>query len=272
MNISDFIIKDYLSGKSIASYREEWFFRQISEGTSVFTEPGYLVEERKKVEEVYRILLEAVGKFQPLNKDVWDVLFPGWPEALEHVQADLVIGFPQPYDAVAMRHGGTYHMVFDLLCWTGYLGKGDLNAVARNLLTHEMCHVLIGQTVSGIDADLDNGAYVDMLDALTFHEGFAHLVSYEEKELGETDWDAPKLYEVWERSRKALREALRAADETEQADCLDRAARGKYYEKFACMAGMLYLAHLWRQGGISALQKCFKAGYRGFAEKCAAEM
>ena len=271
MNVSDCIVRDYLSGKSIAGYREEWFFRQLSEGGSVFVEPSYLSDEKEKAAEVYRVLLETAETFQPLNREVWDALFPSWVEALEHVQADLIIGFPQPYDAVAMRRDGAYHMVFDLLCWTGYLGKTDMNAAARNLLTHELCHALIGQTVDRIDADLERGTYVDRLDAVTFHEGFAHLVSYNGKELDEADWEEAKLREVREASRKTLREALSAKDDAEREVYLSRADCGGYYEKFACMAGMLYLAELWKQGGTAALKECFQAGYHGFAEKCAAE-
>lgn len=246
-------------------------FRQLPESESVFVEPSYLPDEKEKVAEVYRVLLETSETFQPLNREVWDALLSSWGEALEHVQTDLVIGFPQPYDAVVMRRDSTYHMVFDLLCWTGYLGKTDLKAVARNLLTHELCHALIGQTVDGIDADLESGSYVDMLDAMMFHEGFAHLVSYNGKELGEVDWEEAKLREVREASRKTLREALSAKGDAERKDYLSRADCGGYYEKFACMAGMLYLAELWRQGGTAALKECFQAGYHGFAEKCAAE-
>ena len=271
MNVSDCIARDYLSGKSIAGYREEWFFRRLSEDGGVFVEPSYLPDEKEKVTKVYRGLLETAEGFQPLNREAWDTLFPAWPDVLERVQTDLIIGFPQSYDAVAMRRDGMYHMVFDLLCWTGYLGKTDLKTVARNLLTHELCHALIGQTVGGIDADLESGTYVDMLDAMTFHEGFAHLVSYNGKELDEVDWEEAKLREVRETSRKTLREALSAEGDAERADYLSRANCGGYYEKFACMAGMLYLAELWKQGGTPALKECFQAGYHGFARKCAAE-
>lgn len=266
MKIFDQIILDYLAGKSITGHRGAWFFQ----GSRSFTEPSYSAGEREMVEEVYRALLPAAEAFQPLNREIWEALFPGWPGALEEACVDLVIGFPRPYDAMALRdRAGGYHIIFDLLCWTAYLGKADLRNIARNLLTHELCHMLIGQTVAGIDGDLDSGAYPDMLDALTFHEGFAHLVSYGGKELGETDWDAPELYRVQKASRRDLQKALAAGDAAEQEAYLSRANCGKYYEKFACMAGMLYLAGQWRQGGAAALAKQFHAGYHGFAALCA---
>lgn len=266
MKIFDQIVRDYLGGKLIAGHRGAWFFQ----GDRPFTEPSYSVGEREMVEEVYRTLLPAAETFQPLNQNVWDALFPGWPGTLEEACVDLVIGFPRPYDAMAMRDGaGAYHIILDLLCWTVYLGKADLRSIARNLLTHELCHMLIGQTVAGIDDDLNGGAYPDMLDAVTFHEGFAHLVSYGGKELRETDWTAPELRQVRETSRRKLQKALAAEDAAEEAAYLSQANCGKYYEKFACMAGMLYLAEQWRQGGTAALANRFQAGYHGFAAECA---
>lgn len=266
MKIFDQIILDYLAGKSITGHRGAWFFQ----GSRPFTDPSYSAGEREMVEEVYRALLPAAEAFQPLNREIWDALFPGWPGALEEACVDLVIGFPRPYDAMALRDSaGGYHIVFDLLCWTAYLGKADLRNIARNLLTHELCHMLIGRTVAGIDGDLDSGSYPDMLDALTFHEGFAHLVSYGGKELRDTDWTAPELRRVRESSRRDLGLALAAGDEAERAEYLSRANCGKYYEKFACMAGMLYLAEQWQRGGTAALAERFQAGYHGFAARCA---
>ena len=64
MNVSDIIAKDYLAGKAITAYREEWFFQRPSEGGRVFTEPSYLPEEREKVRTVYRALLERLRRFQ----------------------------------------------------------------------------------------------------------------------------------------------------------------------------------------------------------------
>ena len=45
------------------------------------------------------------------------------------------------------------------------------------------------------------------------------------------------------------------------------AVRGSYYSKYAGMAGMLFLAERWREGGISALADEFERGYDGFARR-----
>ena len=266
MKIADHIVQDYLSGESIEGYMENWFFQ----GNRIFTEPVYSAQEREKTAEVYHTLLNAAKDFRPLNLEIWDMLFPGWAGMLEDACVDLIVGFPRPYDAVTIRDSeGRRHVILDLICWSDYLGKTDLKRVSRNLLTHELCHVLIDRTVPGIDASMNSGDYEEKLDAITFHEGFAHLLSYDGKELSGTDWTAPKLQEIRRAGTNALREALAAADRAERERYLEQANCGEYYSKFACMAGMLYLAEQWLRGGAQALRECFVRGYHGFAEKCA---
>jgi len=63
--------------------------------------------------------------------------------------------------------------------------------------------------------------------------------------------------------RSALNEE---APELQQKNLYD-ALCGSYYDKFACMSGMLYLANLWLDSGLLALKREFEQGYRGFAGK-----
>lgn len=43
---------------------------------------------------------------------------------------------------------------------------------------------------------------------------------------------------------------------------------GNYYDKYACMCGMIYLAKEWQLGGYARLKELFDQGYHGFARKC----
>ena len=55
-------------------------------------------------------------------------------------------------------------------------------------------------------------------------------------------------------------------DPDRQKQFLEEAVCGSYYEKFACMCGMLYLADRWETQGIDGLQSAF-ADYHGFAQR-----
>lgn len=273
MKINDEIVYAYLHGKPIDIFRNEWYFTnsmvagQI--GKNIFTVPDDSDELKVNVKEVYTRLLQVAQDFNPINVPIWDVLFLNWQEALAHTQVDLIVGFPEPHDAtVEQDNNGVQHIIFDMVCWTKYLGHCDIAEVARNLLTHELCHILIGKRVPHIDEDLKNPNYRIVLDALTFHEAFAHLVSYEAREIEDIDWNTPELWKVRKSSNETMRKALSEQNKKEQEHYLYTAQCGNYYEKYACMSGMLYLAALWQKGGLSALKACFDEGYFGFAEKC----
>lgn len=116
------------------------------------------------------------------------------------------------------------------------------------------------------DAALESTDYLRRLDAYTFHEGFAHLLSYQATEIDCVDWHTPQLTEVAAASRAKLRLALTETDPDRQKQFLEEAVCGSYYEKFACMCGMLYLADRWETQGIDGLKSAF-ADYHGFAQR-----
>lgn len=80
------------------------------------------------------------------------------------------------------------------------------------------------------------------------------------------DWHTPQLTEVAAASRAKLRLALTETDPDRQKQFLEEAVCGSYYEKFACMCGMLYLADRWETQGIDGLQSAF-ADYHGLCSK-----
>lgn len=273
MKINDGIVYAYLNGKPIDTFKNEWYFTNSTVagqiGKNIFTVPDDSAELKAKVQEVYTELLQAAKNFEPINVPIWDVLFLNWREALSNIQVDLIVGFPEPHDAtVEQDNNGVQHVIFDMICWTKYLGYCDIAEVARNLLTHELCHIFIGKQVPHIDDDIKNPDYRIALDALTFHEAFAHLVSYEAREIDDVDWNTSKLLEVRKKSNETMQKALKEQNKKEQERYLYTAQCGEYFEKYACMSGMLYLAALYQNGGLSALKTCFDEGYFGFAEKC----
>lgn len=127
-------------------------------------------------------------------------------------------------------------------------------------------HLLIGHRYPAANAALESTDYLTRLDAYTFHEGFAHLLSYQATEIDCVDWHTPQLTEVAAASRAKLRLALTETDTDRQKQFLEEAVCGSYYEKFACMCGMLYLADRWETQGIDGLQSAF-ADYHGFAQR-----
>ena len=272
MKINDQIVKAYLENGNINEFRNAWYFTSSTvagdDGNNIFNEPKYDDELKRKAELVCQSIKQVASDFLPTNLELWDTLFSDWRRILSEVSVDLIAGFPEPYDATVERDGyGVPHIVFDVICWTKYVGKCDMLEVVQNLLTHELCHVLIGNSIANIDKDIESKDYLTNLNANAFHEAFAHLISYETKEIHTIDWHTPRLEKVRVESNQRLKDSLAEMNPEIQQQNLYDAICGNYYEKFACMSGMLYLAEVWEKGGKKALKECFDEGYKDFVLK-----
>ena len=218
--------------------------------------------------QVYEQVLRTVETFVPGNRPVWDALFPDWQDILRGAETALIVGYPPPNDAVVLKSpAGVDTAVLDMGLWVQYLGAVPVERVAHNLLTHELCHVCIHRHRPELDAAQETGDYLSRLDAFTFDEGFAHFVSYNDREANQVDWDAPELRAVWTRSAAAMRSARQETQPAQQQEQLHSAVFGSYYDKYACMCGLYYLARCWQGGGSARLAEEFTAGWQGFAEK-----
>ncbi len=269
MKINADIVRDYIEGKSIISYSDKWFFN--TQGYS-YAEPSYESDHIESVRRIYTQIKDSIDNFIPCNLKIWDALFPNWKEILDSVIINLIIGYPEPNDATVLKEpDGQNNVILDLGLWTKYEGKCDITGVIHNLLTHELCHVCIGKTIKDIDADIESSDYIINLDANTFHEGFAHLVSYDDKDIDMVQWDSESLQKVKAKSKSMMRSALFATDSLEQKKYLYDAIYGNYYDKYACMCGMLYLVDCWKAKGILGLEEEMKKGYQGFSKRTIGE-
>lgn len=272
MKIFDKIAMAYLQGKDVSRFSEEWYYTASAiagdKGKKIFSLPQSDADLLEKVKTVYNTLTAEATDFLPVNRPIWDILFPDWQEVFRDISVDLIVGFPEPYDAtVEYDENGGCHIIFDLCCWAKYVGQCDLTDLVRNLMTHELCHVLIHRHTPGITKALTSDDYITALDAITFDEGLAHLVSYGATEIDEINWSGDALREIRSKNINRMREALSEVDKQKQQKNLYDAICGNYYEKFGCMCGMFYFAELYTSGGIPAIEKAFKEGYKGFAEK-----
>lgn len=267
MRIRAEIVNDYIHAKDISRYKDEWFFK--SDGHT-FVEPSYEKQHRESVERIFNHIKSGLENFIPCNVEIWEKLFFNWREIIDNVTINLIVGSPEPYDATVLRAlNSESNVILDLGLWTKYEGKCDIPSVVHNLLTHELCHVCIGKTIQGIDDDIESENYLINLDANTFHEAFAHLISFEDKDINEVQWDTEEWQGVKEKCRKTMRVALVETDIDKQCEFLNDAICGNYKEKYAAISGMFYLVDYWREKGLVGLEEVFKSGYCGFTKKTA---
>ena len=178
------IVDAYLNGENISKFSSLFIYRQADR--SIFQEP-----EKDKAEIVSKIkdeIINHICDFIPCNKRIWDILFKDWQKDLDNIILDLVVGCKEPNDAFVLKDlNERHHMIFDLLCWEKYVGKISLSKLSQNLLTHELLHMLLGKYYTDIEESEKFGNHINKLDAITFNEGFAHLVSYNQQEINSVE-------------------------------------------------------------------------------------
>ncbi|BCN30987.1 DUF5700 domain-containing putative Zn-dependent protease [Anaeromicropila herbilytica] len=269
MRIYNDIVRDYIEGNSLEHHKKLWFFQSQR---YKFVEPSYEHEHIDSVKRIYENIMNTIENFVPCNSEIWDALFPNWEKIIEEVTVNLIVGFPEPNDATVLKApDGTNNVILDLGLWTKYESKCNIASVVHNLLTHELCHICIGESIKGIDNDIESNDYLTNLDANTFHEGFAHLISFDNKEIDEVDWDNEKWKIVKDKSRIKMQSAICAIDSIKQKEYLYDAVFGNYEDKYACMSGMFYLVNCWKRIGILGLQEEFNKGYHGFSKRTIAD-
>jgi len=257
IRISVELVRDYLNG-TLQAHADEWYFNP----PRFLTVPSGDDSTKGKILSCLEAILTQLDHFTPINRAAFDELFPMWEN--EELIVDLIVGFPSPYDAITEKApDGKTHVVLDVYQLASYdLPPEQISSVINGLLTHEFAHVLIHSQFPTIEADENGSDYILAMNAITFDEGIAHLLSYKSKDLSDIDWNSQELKEVYERSKTALKSALAEKDHERQAALLEEANTGNFYDKFAAMSGMFYLAEQWNNDGIQGLKQELALGYR----------
>lgn len=174
----------------------------------------------------------------------------------------------QGYDALALQdESGRPIAVYDIGNWLPYQNM-VISDVVNNLLTHELCHVCIKAVFPDLKKVYMSGSYIEVLDAIAFNEGFAHLLAFENKDISQVDWKSEKFKKVFVDSIETMKRAILEEDTSKQKQYIQASNTGSYYEeKFGAMVGMLYLADVWLNNGIIGLKKIFDEGYSNFVSK-----
>ena len=270
MKISTEIVDAYLKSEDMSKFSSMWFYLYRTEQgvKNIFQEPPNDNTKRKAILKIKDEIINHAREFTPCNAEIWDTLFDDWHRFLDDTILDLIVGCPEPYDAFVIQDSnGKHHMVFDLLCWEKYVGMISLSSLSQTLLTHELFHVMVENRYPDIESVEDHGTYIDQMDAITFNEGFAHLVSYNQQEIETVLWDEKRLNDIYIQSVKKMKSALQEKDPKKQEQYVYEANVGDYYGKYACMCGMIYLGKQWKNGGVYLLKELFNQGYHGFAAK-----
>lgn len=270
MIINSEIFDFYLENGNINKYKEDWIFKYLgilNGGMNVFEEPSYSQENIKTMKKIAIEIRKQIDNFEPNNVEIWNLLFPNWKKVISDVFIYFIVGLPKGYDALALQdENGHPIAVYDIGNWLIY-EKMVISDVINNLLTHELSHVCINAAFPDLMNTYMSGTYLEGLDGITFNEGFAHLLSFKNRNISLVDWKSEEFKNIFADVVETMKKALLEEDTSKQKQYIQASMAGAYYEKFGAMVGMLYLASEWLKKGNLGLKKIFDEGYYNFASK-----
>lgn len=246
--IDDSIILKYLNNEPCESYSNNWIYSAVCRGY-LFNAPAEA--NRDWVYKLYHKLVKQINNYQPQNYELVKKLFPEFIETMDNYTIMLVVGFPDPYDAMMLEHDGKSYMIFDLI----QFGKEALaeEYSCHKVLTHELLHMCIHNKYP----KPNNLSYNDELNYITFDEGIAHAISYPSN-IEKIVFDS-FLDEKFQQSIEILNKAVLATEKEKQNEYLNIADTGEYWNKFASISGKLYiLKH------INEIEKIYYQGWYDF--------
>lgn len=251
MKIDDNIILKYINGDSPDTYCDSWIYGAVGHGY-IFDSPN--PKNREWVIKLYEKLKEQIANYIPRNATIVRKLFSDFDCVANSYTIMLVVGFPDPYDAMVLEHSGKEYMVFDLI----QFGKESLapEYSCHRVLTHELLHMCLHNKYP----KPDNLSYVDDLSYTAFDEGFAHAVSFPEN-IDTFCFDS-FLEEKFMTSKAKMKEALQETNPIKQAEFRISADTGDYWDKFASICGKLYLLK-----HIGELENIYQQGWHDFSKR-----
>ena len=249
--IDDTIVKKYLSGQSPESYSDCWIYYAFDRGC-LFETPNS--SNCEWVAELCGKLKSQINSFILRNYDLVQKLFPCFDDVANEYTIMLVVGFPDPYDAMVMSHNGTEYMVFDLI----QFGRDSLEEdySCHRVLTHELIHMCLHKKYPVPE----NSLYHEILDYTAFDEGFAHALTYPENIYNFQFDDCHKI--KYGKAKDKLKIAWEETDTKKQKEYSVSADTGDYWEKFASISGKLYLLK-----NIDNIYEIYNNGWNGFVNK-----
>jgi hypothetical protein len=257
MRIDDGIVRRYLAGESLDADRQNWIYRAVGQ-EGLFSAPD--PKDAEWVAKLRDKLAEQIYAYVPRNYEAVKAIFPAFDEVASNFSIMLVVGFPDPYEAMMLESpDGESVMVFDLIRFGEKSLKADYSC--HRVLTHELIHMCLHRDYP----QPKNPTYRESMDYIVFDEGFAHALTYPE-DMGAFDFDIA-LEERFRAARDTLGAALSETNSERRREFLAAADTGRYWDKFGAIAGKLYLLkHINEIGAI------YRSGWNGISQMVTAEL
>jgi hypothetical protein len=257
MIVNTEILDEYLTEKSLKGVKDHWIFNSIVEGQYIFEEPKDVDEHRLRA--VYKILVDELKNFQPLNKCLWQQFY-GDIQVPDTICVYLIVGSPNPYDAMVREDSkGNNCVIFDLVRISSYSEDvSKISDIVSSFVTHEISHILTNNVYPC--SAIENSLF-DNLKHIVFDEGIAHFLSFKNDILS-IDWYSDEMNMRRKNSYKMLINVLKNNSNVDKKQILQRSNSGLYWEKFGAISGVFAIIDYYNSNGkdIKVFKYIFEKG------------
>ncbi|WP_425449263.1 hypothetical protein [Dethiothermospora halolimnae] len=259
MGIDAKIIDSYLEEKSLDKVKNHWIFHSISPSKYLFEEP--LLEDYGLIKNTYKQIKKAFKTFKPLNLKLWESIFGQYEGIPKTVSIYLVVGCPDPYDAMIREdNNGNLSMIFDLAILSKYTKEpSKVYELILQMITHELTHVYINNDYKDKTKNL---SVHEKMKYIMFDEGFAHFLSYK-KEVLTIDWEDENLIRKKKKAYSTLDYEMNNFIGENEKDLLERSNSGPYWDKFGALSGLFIIAdyYISHDKDYKSIGELYKKGY-----------
>ncbi|WDV45168.1 hypothetical protein PV797_16825 [Clostridiaceae bacterium M8S5] len=236
MLVDDSIVLDFLNKENHDCIKNHWVFQNINRGIFLFETPDCNLKD--EINKIHTIMKSILLNFTPLNESIYSALYPNWKSITSNLNILLVVGCPEPYDALVRTYNNKEYIIFDLIRFYEYSIKGhNINTLVKKLITHETSHICLHEKYP---SPLSN-AYIDKMKYIIFDESFAHLLSFKDN-IKQIDFST-YIDEHYNRSFTKLKDALQEKNPLKQDQLLIESNCGSYWSKYASVSGKLFLSN-----------------------------
>lgn len=233
MIVNTEILEAYLTEKSLEGIKDHWIFNSIVEGQHLMEEPKDFDEH--KLRDVYKLLVDKLKNFEPLNKCLWQQFF-GDMQLPDTICVYLIVGSPDPYDAMVREDPESNNcIILDLIRVSSYSEDiCKLSEIVSSFVTHEISHILTNNIYHYQAAE---DSLFDNLKHIVFDEGIAHFLSFKENILS-IDWYSDEMNIRRKNSYRTLYNALKNDSDVNKNQLLEKSNSGLFWEKFGAISGL----------------------------------